>query len=600
MTYSHTPKLWLLATAALIFGSHVSASAQSLPNYQAGAPTMVAAAPSLPSIPAEQIARDVTSDFKPRTGQRELVAAPFDPFEDDPNLAASLRLRSADGAVAIDGQPLRDGALVEVDFYYNSPSDDPYGGRNYSDAGFINGDLAHVVKRDTRILECSTRVENVVYDQASYYGPGYSVGIYRPYRHYAGHSAFGFGFGSSYFGPGYGFYGGSRIGFNQIGFGSRSFSRNRSIGSPSLGSSRNTTRSRTTADRNRDRADRRRDRADRNRDRDDSSRADRNRRNLNGESAGNRNRDVSRRRQNASRLTNREVDDRASRVQSFGVGRNGNEVRRNARNSGVASGVNTRARVEVAPTGTQPAVSQSATTSNTPSQSSGSETRRSQPRRSEGQRSATNQSSANRSEGRRSETRRSETRSNSSNSRSNSRSSSRSNSRTNSRSNSRPTARSTTPRRRTSQSNNKRKLNFFPHAGHGGRSVVTTQSVDCAREDKLTVFIPNDRLDAARFDGLTLIALDAQGGESPIYLPPNYIEGFRLAATGRVAPQGQSSGGGVTHTPQIVTPQIVTPVPQNRTWPQTNPQIESAPCPAGTSKQQDGTCLQTDGFGYPQ
>jgi len=59
------PRFWLLATAALIFGSHISASAQSSTVFQpgpynTGAPTMVAAAPSLPKISAEQIARDVT------------------------------------------------------------------------------------------------------------------------------------------------------------------------------------------------------------------------------------------------------------------------------------------------------------------------------------------------------------------------------------------------------------------------------------------------------------------------------------------------------------------------------------------------------------
>ena len=100
----------------------------------------------------------------------------------------------------------------------------------------------------------------------------------------------------------------------------------------------------------------------------------------------------------------------------------------------------------------------------------------------------------------------------------------------------------------------------------------------------MSVFIPNDRLDAARFDGLTLIALDAQGGETPIYIPPNYIEGYRLAATGRVQPQG------------------ITPAPQPQISPQIQPQpplIEPAPCPAGALKQPDGTCLLTSEAGYP-
>jgi len=215
-------RFWLLTTAALIFGSHISATAQvsnvyQPGNYQAGAPTIVAAAPSLPNIPADQIARDVAAEFNPRTGRTELIAAPFDPFEADPQMAGSLRLRSADGVVAIDGQTLQNGALVEIDFYYNSPSDDPYGGRNYSDASFVNGDLAPVVLRDTRILECSTRVEEVAYYHDSYYSPTtYSrLGIYQPHRHYIGHSSFGFGFGSNYFGPGISFFNTNRSRINR-------------------------------------------------------------------------------------------------------------------------------------------------------------------------------------------------------------------------------------------------------------------------------------------------------------------------------------------------------------------------------------------------
>ena len=230
MTHLRTPRFWLLTTAALIFGSTLPANAQSALSYQSGAPTMVAAAPGLPSIPAEQIARDVTSEFNPRTGARELVAAPFDPFEEDPALAGSLRLRSADGALTVEGHRLSDGAIVEMDFYYNSPSNDPYGGRNYGDVSFINGELAPVVLRDTRILECSTRVDNVVYDHNAYYDRGRSIGIYRPYRHYAGHSGFGFGFGNSYFGPGFGAYSSRRFYGNNRSYGVRGNNRSRKQG----------------------------------------------------------------------------------------------------------------------------------------------------------------------------------------------------------------------------------------------------------------------------------------------------------------------------------------------------------------------------------
>ena len=86
-----------------------------------------------------------------------------------------------------------------------------------------------------------------------------------------------------------------------------------------------------------------------------------------------------------------------------------------------------------------------------------------------------------------------------------------------------------------------RKLELFPDGGYDDAVVVASER-DCAVEEQLTLFIPNERLDAARFDGLTLIirdvTYDPRSGETrvyderPLFVPPNYIEGFRLA-TGR-------------------------------------------------------------------
>lgn len=114
--------------------------------------------------------------------------------------------------------------------------------------------------------------------------------------------------------------------------------------------------------------------------------------------------------------------------------------------------------------------------------------------------------------------------------------------------------------------------------------------MDCAREETLRVFLPAERLDAARFDGLNLIVLDREGYETPVFIPPNYIEGFRLAATGQIQPQGIRSNpthGTLTHVTQS----------------QSLPQIDSVPCPAGTVSQPDGTCLLNSAIGtarYPQ
>jgi len=56
-------------------------------------------------------------------------------------------------------------------------------------------------------------------------------------------------------------------------------------------------------------------------------------------------------------------------------------------------------------------------------------------------------------------------------------------------------------------------------------------STRCAREETLTLHIPEERLDAARFDGMTVLLLDRQDREIPVFIPPNYIEGFRQAAS---------------------------------------------------------------------
>ena len=608
MKQLRTSRFWLLTTAALIFGSHMSASAQSSTvfqpgNYQVGAPTTVAAAPSLPNISADQIARDVTAEFNPRTGQTELIAATFDPFEDDPNLAGSLRLRSADGAVAINGQHLAGGALVEVDFYYNSPSDDPYGGRNYSDVSFVSGDLAPVVLRDTRILECSSRVDNVVYDHNVYYSPPayYSpqvsnFGIYQPYRHYTGHSSFGFGFGSNYFGPGINFFNnnGSRRNFGTSraflprtnlpngGF-RRGFVRQGRIitpvgpGTAVVGETNNGPVSTPTAQTNTLTPL--------------AAAAARQRRDIRNRISGRRltaedflpaatpapnTQPVAATATSTTGISSAQTNTQSNsatssaqqRAADIGLSRrailrgrtglpgSGRAIPKQSTSNPVVPKQTAPGRVIPKQTRTTPVISKQS--SSTPKQSSSR--RATTPKRSS---SSSSRSSSSRSSS--SSSRSSSPRSSSSSRRSSPRSSSSS-------------------RRSSSSSIRSRRLNFFPSSSHGGQSIVTSQSVDCAREDKLSVFIPNDRLDAARFDGLTLIALDAQGGETPIYIPPNYIEGYRLAATGRVQPQG------------------ITPAPQPQISPQIQPQpplIEPAPCPAGALKQPDGTCLLTSETGYP-
>jgi len=88
--------------------------------------------------------------------------------------------------------------------------------------------------------------------------------------------------------------------------------------------------------------------------------------------------------------------------------------------------------------------------------------------------------------------------------------------------------------------------------GRVNSSVVTT-NYRCVREETVTLHIPQERLDAARFDGMTLVIVDNADRDVPIYLPPNYIEGFRQATGRSVGYQSGSQYSGPSTT--VVTPQ---------------------------------------------
>jgi len=53
------------------------------------------------------------------------------------------------------------GALLDMTFYYNSASNDPYDTRGYNDAVYLSGEYAPVTLRDNRILECNEQVQDV-------------------------------------------------------------------------------------------------------------------------------------------------------------------------------------------------------------------------------------------------------------------------------------------------------------------------------------------------------------------------------------------------------------------------------------------------------
>ena len=151
------------------------------------------------------------------------------------------------------------------------------------------------------------------------------------------------------------------------------------------------------------------------------------------------------------------------------------------------------------------------------------------------------------------------------------------------------------PRNRNSI-DNKRVMNFFPGGSSYGRDVVRNVSVDCAREETLSIFIPAQRLDAARFDGLTVLALDNRGQEYPVFIPPNYIEGFKQAIGGNYIRHNGTAVPSV-YTPQPYTSGSYSTSPYRE---DVSPQIRlEAVCPSGTTKQSDGTCLLVNGS-YPR
>lgn len=485
----------------------------------------------LPDISAHQISQDIERRQNPATGAVEYYAPSFDPFEAIENIAGTVSLRSNTRVTANDGHILRGGALLDVNFFYTTQSNDPYDVAGFETAVFLSGESARSVFYDNRIIECSEKVREVVYDKQYYNGASFGIlaGVYRPFPRYRGHRHFGNrGFGYDWRYP-LGFSG--RSGFNRR---SR-FGRNG--------------RSGLRGDR-RGRDDRARDR----RERDDGRRRDRHNRYhddvRHDDQRDNFNRDERRRNRDdrydrddndyrGRRGDGRRDDGRRGRggndvTPSFsenpdksdysprrglntikGGGRRGSEQRSNRRNERSGAPIKSR------PVKVQPRSGQ------TIKRSEPVRAQRTQPKTSRPVRTQPKQSRPVRSQPKRSQ--KSERRSS-------------------------PPKRSRAPRsinkatgrsfrRNRPQIKSGHKLNFFPQGGYRSTSVSVSQR--CAREENLSVYIPRDRLDAARYDGLTILALDRDGKDIPIYIPPNYIEGFRNTVFGAssVSPTSQYTPG---------------------------------------------------------
>ena len=480
----------LLAFSASLLALPVGAAAQDA--TQTAYDTGIA----LPDLTPEEIARDVRTQYNSRTGSPERIAPSFDPFEADPDLAAEASLRSTGPVRDIEGRPMGDGAVLDLSLYYTSEGTRDYG--RMRDALYVSGQPVPIIRRDSRELECSSRVTETIYESDRYYG-GYAsyAGLTRVRPRYYGHSDFGYGYGNGYGGYGYDpysrGYGNYGYGRGHGGFGPRGGGRPRGVrgprvvepGTPAVTNPPPAIRpigERGTGARINERdilqpSTRTDDGAVSDTRPNSSTRGGRR-----GRIAGTRPGPRGAGGRPAPRLKTSsrkdpavpiaEVNDRGSTETPRTSPRTNPRPRVEPR---VAPRPQTPTRPRTAP---RPSVS---TPAPRPRPAPVSKPRPSKPV-------------------------------------------------------SKPRPRSAPPSNPHSRRGN-RQLELFPNGR--GDAVVVSASRDCAREDQLSVFIPAERLDAARFDGLTLIVRDVVSNgatgltqvydERPLYIPPNYIEGFRLA-----------------------------------------------------------------------
>ncbi len=193
----------------------------------------------LPQMTPSAIAADSTRSYDSSTGISIVTAPTFDPFEQDETLAGKASLRTGASAITIDGKTVHGGAFLDLTMIYTTPSEDPYDMRGFEQSVYISGQPVSRIKHDMRTLDCSSNTTEVVYQDGyydSYNSYGYLAGLYlllpryrghrgywdRGSRHHAnfgwrdwrrgyyGHGGFG-GYGSGY-GSGYGGYGGHGYG----------------------------------------------------------------------------------------------------------------------------------------------------------------------------------------------------------------------------------------------------------------------------------------------------------------------------------------------------------------------------------------------------
>lgn len=472
-----------------------------------------------PDIPADQIARDTVRSYDSSTGASMATAPTFDPFEQDNTLAGTAALRSGPSEIAIDGTRVAGGAYLELKMIYTSASDDPYDLRGYERAYYVSGDEVSRIHQDVRTLDCASNSAEVVYED-NYYNSydtyGYLAGVYLLLPRYRGHR--GFWNGGSRYRPSaswsdwrrrssynsYGNYGASYGGGHFAG----SNDRNRGFGSRGSGTAGN-------------RGDGRRGVGDRDRETDSAettNTARTQRHNGRGSVIGGSASSREYRRQRGvvaggplQRSSANEAEQSNNNERNSAQNSENRSTRTDRRTDRVGRRDRGRGSNPALGNTSQPVTNRRANPAGPPPQTIA----RSAP---------PTTINSNRASRPAPQSQRQNTQRSSSSSRKLNREVDRSFSRIN------------------RNSINRKQMEFFPR--HGGYTQLNSSVVTnyrCVREESVTLHIPQERLDAARFDGLTLVVVDNADQDVPIYLPPNYIEGFRQA-TGRSSYIAPSSG----------------------------------------------------------
>ena len=551
-------KSFLFATAATSFLLAPAALAQSNSAYPgvvvkqdpiSGITPTYSATQSLPGLSADAIAADVVSNFDPLTGRTEYMAQDFDPFEQDNRIAGTARLRSASSGISRDGASINGGAYLDVSVLYTSESRDPWDGKRLEHAVYMNGAPVDVMTYDIQTLDCQRDITYVSYDDSYYHGAsyGYLGGLYRPFPRYRGSSRYY----REYDRIRYGAWRGLRNNYvDYRGYDNRIERRRRPglterildrvVGETEVENEIITPRSGRSGRTGPINSDRARERELIMQMRDQQAISSRNviapdrlgeRRMSNGVSGvdprpiGSSTPSGFGGSSSSSSTATPTIRQRDGRGLSSRIARRAEEIER-ARDSATRAGVprlsNATPRLG---TRSVPAVRESQPrtalpTRRTPTRST---TTRSTPRaaapasnRSSESRPAPTSRSNNSSERSRSNR--------SSSSRSNNRSSNRSSS-----SRSKDRASSSRPTRSVNESfGGRNKSTPRSRRYYSGQTDRYEQS-RCMKEERLSLHIPAERLQAARFDGLSVVLLDQYGEDVPVYIPPNYIEGFSKA-----------------------------------------------------------------------